>query len=200
MAVSDIETTWGADAQFDHLQLESNDDLYQSLDLWGTLITEDTSDTDQTVATISYPDDQVFAQLYVAENSAAITSTGTGSSTGIKSLGSVIYKDTEIASVSRNLIVVGGSCVNSVAATLLGSATPLCGAAFTAKTGVSSNQYLIQTFSRTGDKVATLVAGFNAADTTNAATYFTKQPVDTTVGKKYVGTSATVATASTVTA
>ena len=50
------------------------------------------------------------------------------------------------------------------------------------------------------DKVATLVAGYNAADTTNAAKYVTTQTVDTMVGKKYKGTSATQATLVTETA
>ncbi len=75
---------------------------------------------------------------------------------------------------------------------MLGGA--LCGSAFEAKTGVGNGQFLIQTFSRTGGKVATLVAGYNAADTTNAGKYLTTQTVDTTVGKKYKGTSATQAT------
>ncbi len=103
--------------------------------------------------------------------------------------------DAEAASVStKNLIVVGGSCVNTVAAELLGSAALLCGADWEAKTGVGSGQFLVQTFSRTGGKVATLVAGYNAGDTTNAAKYLTTQTaIDTTAGKKYKGSTATSA-------
>ena len=75
----------------------------------------------------------------------------------------------------------------------MGLSGKTCGADFTAKTGVGAGQFLVETFSRTGGKVATLVAGYNAADTTNAATYLTTQTVDTSVGKKYIGTTATSA-------
>ena len=117
----------------------------------------------------------------------------TGSTTaGATELGAVTVDDSEVASVAgKNLVVVGGSCINSVAADLLGGA--LCGANFEQKTGAGSGSFVIQTFSRSGGKVATLVAGYNAADTTNAAKYLTTQSVDTTVGKTYVGTSATSA-------
>ena len=128
---------------------------------------------------------------------------GSSSSGTVKELGAPFVKDSEVSSVStKNLIVIGGSCVNTVAAQLLGSSAPLCDAAFTAKTGVSAGQFLIQSFASpysTG-KVATLVAGFNAQDTVNAAKYFTTQAVDTTAGKTYKGTSATEATLVTTTA
>jgi len=39
-----------------------------------------------------------------------------------------------------------------------------------------------------------LVAGYEAEDTANAATFFTTQDVDTTLGTKYVGTTGTQAT------
>lgn len=192
VGVSDVETTWGRDAQFDEIQMKTKTSVYKSADFWGTVITTDQSDTDSYSATISYPDEQVYAEAYIAENAATFSGGsggGTGGSTNI-----VVIPDSEIASVaSKNLIVVGGSCVNSVAADLLGSAAPLCGSDFTAKTGVGANQFLIETFARSGGKVATLVAGYNAADTTNAVTYLTTQTVMTDVGKKYLGTSATEA-------
>jgi hypothetical protein len=100
------------------------------------------------------------------------------------------------------LIVIGGNCVNSVAAKLLGTVDASCGADFETKTGVVGGQFLIQTLASpySASKVATLVAGRYAADTTNAAKYLTTQTVDTTSGKKYKGTSATVATLETTTA
>ena len=105
--------------------------------------------------------------------------------------------DSEVSSVSaKNLVVIGGSCINTVAAKLLGSETALCGADFTTKTGAGSGQYVIQTFESpyATTKIATLVAGYEAQDTTNAAKYLTTQKtVDTTKGKKYVGTTATTA-------
>jgi hypothetical protein len=167
-------------------------EISKEVDLYGTMITVDATSDDQTSATISYPDDQIYAELYLAATDAVITP-GTGGSGGgtVRVLGQV--------SVSgKNLIVVGGSCVNTVAADLLGSARPICGADFTTATGVASGQFLIQTFERTGGKVATLVAGYNAGDTTNAATALRTQTVDTTAGKKYTGTTASSITPVTI--
>ena len=87
------------------------------------------------------------------------------------------------------MIVVGGSCINTVAASLLGSSSPLCGSDFTSITGVSNGEYLIETFARSGGKIATLVAGYEAADTTNAASALTTKNPEITVGVKYEGDS-----------
>jgi len=143
---------------------------------------------------VVYHGSEAYADVFVSETGAVITSDGETvvSSGTVKRLGSVAVSDAEVASVSsKNLIVVGGSAVNSVAAELLGGA--FSGAAFEQATGAGAGQFVIETFSRAGGKVATLVAGYNAADTSNAARYLTTSTVDTTVGKKYLGTSATSA-------
>ncbi len=176
------------------LTLHSNNKLTTKADLYGSIATIDTSDSDQYIASISYPSEQVYAQVYAGAVSATVTA-GQVSTTGATQLGDVLVTDAEVSGVSaKNLIVVGGSCVNSVAANLLGSAA--CGADFTTATGIGSGQFLIQSFASpyTTGKVALLVAGYEAADTVNAATYLRTQTVDTTVGKKYQGTSATTAT------
>lgn len=204
IGVSDIDFTWNADRDMGAsggsaygsagLQGQTNDKLYYMMDRWGTLVTTDQTASDQYTSVISYPNGQVTAEAYVSESGTTITG-GATSTTGATSLGSVSVTDAEASSVAtKNLIVVGGSCVNTVASQLLGFSGKGCGADFTSKTGVGSGQFLIETFSRTGGKVATLVAGFNAGDTTNAAKYLTTQTVDTMVGKKYIGTSATQAT------
>jgi hypothetical protein len=148
---------------------------------------------DQDTAEVEYHGTESFADVYLTASGATVSSDGAVTSTGsVKKLGSVAVSDAEAASVSgKNLIVVGGSCVNSVAASLLGGA--LCGADFEAKTGAGAGSFVIETFSQSSGKVATLVAGYNAADTTNAAKYLTTQSVDTTAGKVYKGTSATSA-------
>ena len=161
----------------------------------GDLATEILYDTsgDQDSAKIIYHGDEAYGKVYVSEMGATITS-GSGSTTSTQ-LGDVLVKDSEVSSVSsKNLIVVGGSCINSVAANVLGGAS--CSADFTAKTGIGSGQFLIQSFTSpyASGKVALLVSGYEAADTVNAATYLRTQTVDTTVGKKYQGTSATTAT------
>ena len=126
---------------------------------------------------------------YVSAVDAAFA--GGGGSVG-SSKGVIAVSDSEVSSVSgKNLIVIGGSCVNSVAAELLSVSSPACGADFTSTTGVNSGQWLIETFSRSGGKVATLVAGYNAQDTTNAANVLTTKDIDTTVGKKHTGSTST---------
>jgi len=187
--VSDIEFSWGKDAQFDETQVKSDTDLYKSADFWGTISTTDQSDTDSYVATISYPDEQVFAQLYIGEVGSSITG-GVAGGGSVVSLGNVWFTDTEASRFTgKNLIVIGGSCVNRLASDLLGGAG--CGPSFTDATGVGSGEFLIETFSRSDDKVATLVAGYNMEDTRNAAKVLTTGTIDTTAGKKYTSTSAT---------
>ena len=111
---------------------------------------------------------------------------------GTNTIGTPIL-DTEIAQASgKNLIVVGGSCVNTVAAELLkgSGAARFCGADWTAATGLGADRFLIQTFARTDGNVATLIAGWGAVDTQNAATALTTRlSVDTSVGAKHTGST-----------
>jgi hypothetical protein len=192
IGVNDVMDTWSNDSVYDNQKVSSDNDLRKDADLWGTITTIDQSDSDQKTAVISYPDEQIYAQLYLAEESASITAGSTSSGTATE-LGSVTVYDSEVSSVaSKNLIVVGGSCINSVAAELIGSAA--CEADFTAATDIAAGEALIKSYSR-NSKVALLVAGYNAADTTKAVTYLTNNAVDTTVGSAMKVTSATEATA-----
>jgi len=183
-----------AGAKSSSQQIGSGSDVYLNT-VYSALATSITQDRgpDQYTASIVYHTGESFGELVLTTSGADVTgSAAPVASTGVKKLGSVAVSDAEAASVStKNLIVVGGSCVNSVAAELLGGA--LCGANFEQKTTAGAGSFVIETFSRAGGKVATLVAGYNAADTSNAAKYLTTQSVDTTAGKTYVGTSATSA-------
>lgn len=105
--------------------------------------------------------------------------------------------DSEVSGVqSKNLIVVGGSCVNTVAASLVGGS--YCEEEWTSATGVGEGQYLIEVFESpySSSKVAMLVAGYEKADTTRAADYLIATDVTTTVGtsmKKSTATDADIA-------
>jgi hypothetical protein len=158
---------------------------------YGTeIVSTDPADSPASIE-VKVPETIVKPLVYVTTKDGVTVTTTTGTAS---SLGYILVKDSEVSSVSsKNLIVVGGSCVNSVAAKLVGSAA--CGADFTTKTGIGSGQFLIQSYANpyTTGKVALLVAGYDAVDTKNAATYLTTKEVDTTVGKKYKGTSATTA-------
>jgi hypothetical protein len=103
----------------------------------------------------------------------------------------MVFKDSEKSSWSnKNVVVVGGSCINSAAADLLGGA--LCEGAFSDATGAGAGQYVVQSFADgfTSGKIALLVAGYHAADTVAAASRLIEPgvSVDTTAGTKYIGT------------
>ena len=135
---------------------------------------------------ITYYASEVKATVNVASADAEIVSEGVAEI--------MVVKDTEVSSVAtKNLIVVGGSCINSAAAALVGGA--YCGAAWTTATGVGSGQFLIKSYASSSltSGIALLVAGYEKEDTTNAATYLrTKVNLDTSAA--YKGTSATSAT------
>jgi len=157
------------------------------MDNYGVIVAEDDSNgvegnADDDKVILSIPSDQVYATVSVVAGGEASTSTEAGVMT---------VSDANVASVAgKNLVVVGGSAINSVAAELLGGA--YSEGAFTSATGVAAGEFLIQSFTRSG-KTALLVAGYTAADTEKAVTYLLNNDVDTTVGKKYKGTSGTEA-------
>jgi len=169
MGITDVERTWGGDLVYDSVTTATDSKITKEIDRYGTIVTTDTTDSDQLTAVISYPDEQINAKLYMAEVSASITPGTVGVAGGGGQV--FIVKDKEVNSVSgKNLIVVGGSCINEAAAKILGSEAPICGADFTTKTEVGANQYIIKTVKSPYNdaKVAMLVAGFEAADTVNA--------------------------------
>ncbi len=148
-----------------------------------TEILDDQSGDSESV-TIVYHGGEVSADVYVTSAGAIVSTAGT-------SVGVMTVKDSEVDSVSgKNLVVVGGSAINAVAAELLGGA--YSEVAFTSATGVAAGEFMIKSFSRTGN-TALLVAGYNAADTEKAVTYLLNNDIVTTVGTNYKGTSATEA-------
>ena len=168
LGIDTVEDTWSNALGSWSSTRRSDSKKEDRMDLWGTLITIDSSDSDQKTATINYPDEQIYAQIYVAEIGAAITPGQTSGGGGGQVL---IVKDSEVSAVAgKNLIVIGGSCINIAAAKILDSDVPLCTSDFTAKTGVGVGQYIIKTVTSpySDDKVAMLVAGYEAADTVNA--------------------------------
>jgi hypothetical protein len=85
------------------------------------------------------------------------------------SLGNMVFTDAEKSSwSSKNVVIVGGSCINSAAAEALGVSAGTCGEAFTAATSVSAGQFLIKKTTMNG-KIAVVVAGYEADDTVKAA-------------------------------
>ncbi|MFH1358947.1 MAG: hypothetical protein ABIH37_03610 [archaeon] len=116
--------------------------------------------------TVRIPDSAVKPLVFVSSGDITVTPGSTGGGGQV-----LVVKDNEVSSVdSKNLVVVGGSCINSVAAKMLGSSSPLCTADFTEATGVGSGEYIIKTAASpyNEEKIAMLVAGYEKAQTVSA--------------------------------
>jgi len=128
--------------------------------------------------------------LYVPEEETDYNVYFSSSATTTTSTSAVPVSAADVSTVSaKNLLVVGGSCINAVAQNLLGSTTPLCGADFSAKSGVGAGQYLIQVFASpyNAQKVAVMIAGYEAAQTQQGVDAFQSGNTAMTVGTKVVG-------------
>jgi hypothetical protein len=186
--ISDVEFT------ADEFEIDDTDDYeaYTVSDLATKVIYNTGGDEDW--ATITYHGDQVFADVFVAAPDVTVSGGGTGGGT-VSELGNVVVTDAEINSVkAKNLIVVGGTCINSVAAEILGGA--FCGADFTNNGGVGPDQFLIKVVDSpyTTGQIAMLVAGYEVADTVKAVTYVTEETdVSTDVGTELKLATATYA-------
>ncbi len=150
--------------------------------LFGALITQDTNS--QGSLSLTLPKSQTYATTLMLEKSAtgAATTTASGDSYNVIKVTADIAKlDTELSAADKtnsDLIVVGGPCVNKVAADLLGRTYPACAdetatseADALTKTGIPKNAAIVKVFAdkyATG-KVAVLIAGWRASDTELAA-------------------------------
>ena len=154
---------------------------------------ENNADSDRVV--LSVPDEQVFAKVAIVGQGMAtevVEETDTDSNETIVDepevveLGGIVITDAEVgAHTDKNLIIVGGSCINAEAARLLGGHA--CGSDFTLKTGIIAGQYLAQTFDD-GGRVAVVIAGYHAADTTRGVAEFIAGVTDFgVIGTKIVG-------------
>ena len=137
----------------------------------------------------------MFLDVLFTEEGASVTSGSAGSGT-VEELGSVTRKDSEISGIqSRNLIVIGGSCINTAAARILDVPEGTCGQAFTDATGVGPDQFLIKVVDSpyADGKYAMLVAGYEAEDTKKAVDYVTTEKPSTDVGTEKKLVTATYA-------
>ena len=150
---------------------DKGSDIKKGMSRYGVYLEEDEPD-DSTAADslkIVYPLEQIFAQVFVTGGDATASTSSSGSTMSEVQriqVGKTVL-DNEVSNVAAdNLVVVGGPCVNTVAATLLGisGAMPACYENFPVEEG----QGIIKMVEN-GEKVAVLVAGYSAADTRNAA-------------------------------
>jgi hypothetical protein len=127
------------------------------------------SASDQDTLTVTYPDSQVFAGVYVTSG---LTTSTTSGNTGEITTQEIVKIDvgasvlaSEIAGkeTTQNLILVGGPCANAASAVIMGNPSN-CVEGFTA------GQATIKLYENNG-KVAMLVAGATALDTRGASKY-----------------------------
>lgn len=153
------------------------------MDYSGVIVKSPESNSEKDVVILDVPSDQVYAKVAVLGQGEEIVD----SIDKPTELGAIILKDSEVSAFSnKNLIVVGGSCINTVAATLIGSSA--CGTDFTSATSVGTGQYLVKAYTSpyNSEKIAVLVAGYEAGDTVRAATTIANG-LDLSVGKEYRG-------------
>ncbi|MFH1839901.1 MAG: hypothetical protein ABH849_02015 [Nanoarchaeota archaeon] len=128
---------------------------YDVLTPYGTIIVDPEANLDLNKVVIKVPNDLQKAKVTV---SATLSSSGSGTE-------AALMTDDEVGTASDyNLILVGGPCVNSLTAQFLGLSAGSCGAASTFS---ADTAYL--KLKDNGDKVALIVAGWEAADTKRAA-------------------------------
>ncbi|MBI4145675.1 S-layer protein [Candidatus Woesearchaeota archaeon] len=126
---------------------------------WSTEVYYDQED--DKFATVTYPEEYRYAQAFIGEAEAKISSAGGAVKTVVVNqiaVGSAAL-DRDITDVkAQNLLVVGGPCANTVAAELLGNPAD-CTAGFTDGMGI------IQAWKYDNGNVALLAAGYSALDT-----------------------------------
>ncbi len=139
------------------IESDANEDVNEGYSTYGSFVSEDAGDSDQkTSVTITYPATQLEAGVYVTSGAATATTVATGDLERVDVPS--VKLDSELASLSaQHVITVGGPCVNTVSAELLGSPAD-CTEGFTP--GVAR----VKVFEN-GDYVAMLVAGYSGDDT-----------------------------------
>jgi len=163
----------GEDVDLDVVGLDmisDDSDYRRGTTKFGVEVKENTDDVDELL--ISIPEGQIFPSVVLTGQSFTIGSTNVVEG-GITipeytaiSVGKAIL-DSELGNMAAdNVIVVGGPCANTVAATILGipSTMPECYEQFPVKEGEGIIRMI-----ENGENVAMLVAGYTAQDTRNAA-------------------------------
>ena len=157
---------------------------YDKRDLtpWGTLVKVNSDSNGQTIE-LWMPNEQQKMNVFVAPVTSTATSTGATEgeityyeTTPINVGAAVLPSEVPGGITGKNVIVVGGPCVNTAAATLLGSPVPCT-------TGFEDGKAMIRLFDNGGGKVALLVAGYSALDTRRAARVLGQYDTYKTAGK-----------------
>ncbi|MBW2971871.1 AsmA family protein, partial [Candidatus Woesearchaeota archaeon] len=175
---------------------EDNDNVNVGMTNYGVLVKEEDEDNDPDTLTIEYPLAQLLPQVFVTFEKTVTLEGGAGTVTVERpqriEIGSAVLASQVSDPSAANVVTVGGPCINSVTAEIMGLTYPACGA----DSGLGEGEGIVKLY-ESGDKVAIVVAGWEAEDTTRAtrvlADYKTYQEAGKLVGTevKVTGTSAT---------
>ncbi|HLD19406.1 MAG TPA: S-layer protein [Candidatus Nanoarchaeia archaeon] len=145
----------------------SNSNDKRDLTPWGTLILYNSDSNNQGV-TLYMPSEQTNYNVFVAPAGATATAGGAGEGQIVVptinpiQVGAAVLPSEVSDFTNVNSVVVGGPCVNSDAAILLGSPA-VC------TEGFEEGKAMLRLFTHPSGKVALLVAGYSATDTRRAA-------------------------------
>lgn len=124
----------------------------------GTFVTYNQPSGDPQQILLDYPAKQRLPQVYITSGATTTTSSSGGELVAVTVVDATKL-DSEVASVTaQNLLVVGGPCVNTVSAELLGNPAD-CTEGFT------PGKSRVKLFEHANGNVAMLVAGYSGADT-----------------------------------
>jgi len=157
-ATTDPELRLSTAGELSLLTPEGESEISYGYTSMGAKVTfrEPASDPDE--LEIEYPEKQRLPQVYFTSGATTSKKSASGDLTKVE-VGVASKLDSEVTSVTaQNLIVVGGPCVNTVAAELLGNPAD-CTEGFTA------GKARIKLFEHANGNVAMLVAGHSGADT-----------------------------------
>ena len=125
----------------------------------GTLVTQKSPSSDPQEYIFSYPEKQLLPQVYVTSGATTASAAAAAGNMAAVTVVDATKLDSEVADAkAQNLIVVGGPCVNSVAAELMGNPAS-CADGFT------PGKARVKLWEHANGNVAMLVAGYSGADT-----------------------------------
>jgi len=147
----------------------SNSNKQSWVDIYGTYVERDTAT--QGTVTIYYPDDQVFANMFVLGEGATVSTTGAAAATTVKqavpvktALGKLDTEITASDKTNKNLILVGGPAVNTLVKELA-DANKTKARDWYVSQGAGTAIINLVADAFTSGKTALVVAGHSAADT-----------------------------------
>jgi hypothetical protein len=144
----------------------------------GSIIVAPNSYSGSDIVKVKVPAQVLYAKLYVGKTTsgAAGSTVSYASYPSIPITSAVAKLDTEITATekAKNLVVVGGPCVNTVAAAALGLTYPACGASSTIPQSAALIKVVDSPYTEGTGKVVLVVAGWEAANT-RAATAVLQQ-------------------------